>query len=302
MKKNLLVVIVVVVSLSMGMVSCSKESEENITPKEVVKIFMNAPSKSGLKSALINEKKAIASGDTAYVWDIPDVNITIFAEDEFGLPIEGSWSIFNTENDRDINRFDTIAIGSGGGGALGSALSTKLKFFGIYLVNFTSKAGTEKSFYILHRGMPGILGDDWKNNYVFRLDKENYQINNVQNNTGYTLYLKYEEGEFPIIKNEDQIVDLNLTKNFHALLYCGGNNIFVSHGGFQYQAKEFSLKRCKYSPGYVCFSFLSESTPARDGKYEVYFYTGIFGSNYWGFQSVTRSDWSKDERIVFQTI
>jgi hypothetical protein len=301
MKKNLLLLIVLVAALLVSTMSCKKE-DENVTPKEVIKIFMNAPvhNKSGLKSAL-SGKEIIAAGDTAYVWDIPDINITIFAEDEFGSQVEGSWSIFNIDNDRDINKSDTIAVGDGGRGALGSALSTKLKFLGLYLVNFTSKAGAEISFYILHKGIPGILGDNWKNDYAFRLDKEIYQINNTQGNPGYTLYLKYEEGEFPIL-NGSPVVDLNRTENFHALLFCGGNNVFVSKRGAKYQAKEFSLKRCKYSPGYFCFSFLSESTPSREGRYSAYFYSGTFGWNWWSFKSVMQSDWSKDGQIVFQVV
>ena len=255
----------------------------------------------GLKSAEVSQNNAIAAGDTVDVHDILDINIIISAEDEFGRPTEGSWSIFNIDNDRNINRFDTIVVDDGGCGALGSALSTKLKLFGLYKVSFISKMGTEISFYIRHRGLPGILGDNWKNEYVFRLDKEIYQISNVQDYKGYTLYLKYQEGEFPIL-DDSEATDLNLSKNQHALLYCGGNNIFISKGGFKYSAKEFSLKKCKYSPGYVCFSFISDFTPPIDGKYSIYFYAGFFGDNWWSFKSVRESDWNQGDQIVFETI
>lgn len=300
MKKIILVSIVAIITL--GLLSCKKEKDKNIAPKEVIRILMSAPNgKTDLKSAEVSQNKAIAVGDTVDVQDILDINIIIYAEDEFGLPIDGSWSIFNIDNDRNINQSDTIAIGDGGCGALGSALSTKLKFFGLYKVNFTSKAGTEIPFYIRHKGLPGIFGDDWRNEYVFRLDKEIYQISNAQGYKGYTLYLKFSEGEFPIL-DDSEATDLNLPKNQHALLYCGGNNIFISKGGFNYSAKEFSLKKCKYSPGYVCFSFVSDFTPPINGKYSIYFYAGTFGDNWWSFKSVRESDWSLGDQIVFQTI
>lgn len=301
MKKNLLVLVVITVSLSMGMVSCSKESEdlESLVPQEDVNIFMTVlTSNSGLKSGSIPERKQIQYGDTVDIKNISDVNILISAENQWKDPIDVYWSLMNIDNDRDISRFDTIAIKSGARGEVGPILSTKLKFFGLYQVNFTSKTGVEHYFLIRHTGMPGVTGDDWDYNYNFRLDKNAYQINNQQGYEGYTLYLKYQDGEFPVVDDANGFNPSDI-KNFHALVYCGGNNVFVSEGGFSYNAKEFRLKKCKYSPGYVCFSFVSDFAPPVNGMYTIHLYSGKFGWNWWSFPSIMNSDWGDGNKIEF---
>ena len=304
MKKNLLVSVVLVAALFVGLVSCSKQDDNLNVPvkKEQVKIFMSAPKGStNLKSGSISEKKAITAGDTVDVQNILDVNILLSSEDESGLPINGTWSIFNIDNDRSLGGYDEFTIGGGGGGELGSMMSTKLMFFGLYQARFISKSGTEFPFFIRHTGMPGVTGDNWKFNYSFRLDKNVYQINNDQDYQGYTLYLKYQYGDLPIGDEYDK-VNPSDPENFHALLFCGGENIFLSKGGFAYSAKEFKIVKCKYSPGYICFSFVSNFTPPIDGKYSINFYSGTFGDNWFSFKTVRESDWSKNDQIVFQTI
>lgn len=302
MKKNSLIFVVLVIALfaSVGMVSCSKKADESfLTPKEDVRIFMSVPpSNSGLKSGSITEKKQVQYGDTVDVKNISDVNILISAENEWNQPIDVYWSLMNVDNDRDISRFDTIAIGSGARGEVGPVLSTKLKFFGLYQVNFTSKTGVEHYFFIRHTGMPGVTGDDWDYNYNFRLDKNAYQINNQQGYEGYTLYLKYQDGDIPVI-NDGNEFNPSDSKNFHALVYCGGNNVFVSEGGFSYNAKEFGIKKCKYSPGYICFSFVSDFAPPVDGMYTIHLYSGKFGWNWWSFPSIMNSNWGDGNKIEF---
>ncbi len=284
--------IIILVSL---LSSCQKE--EISTPVEKVRIFMSAPQTDGLKSAT-TARTEIANGDTVYVQDITDINIILSSEGELQQPIDGIWSIFNIDNDRDFDQ-SSFTLYSGSRSEYGSMISTKLKFFGLYKAEFISKSGTELHFFICHTGMPGTIGDYWDFNFSFRLDKNAYQIDNKQGYHGYTLYLRYKRGDLP---SSESGYNPSSPENFRALLECGGGNTFIPKNGVAVSAKEFLVKECKYSPGYVCFSFVSEFTPAFNGTYRVFFYSGDFGYNWWSFKSVRESDWSKDGRIVFQTI
>lgn len=306
MKKNVFSVFamfIAVVFSALCFSACQQDEEilSATSSTDDIVIKMSAPSADGLRSA--SNDQAIKEGDTVNVQNITDINIIISAEDYWGNPIDGYWALMNIDNDRNISQRDTFAINNGGRGALGYVISAKLKFLGLYQVIFSSKMGTKFSFYIRHTGIPGNIGDDMGNDYSFRLNKENYQINNQQGYVGYTLYVKYEEGEFPDISRED-VPNPSLPQNFHAMVYCGGDNFFFCKDGWIISAKEFSLKKCKYSPGYVCFSFVTDNTPSlgADGKYSMYFYSGDFGQAYWAFKSVAKSDWSSNEMITFQGI
>ena len=272
--------------------ACQNDDDSLSPTASKVKVFMSCASQT--RGAADGGRQAIKQGDTVDVKDVKDINVVLLAEAENGDAVDGTWSFFNIDNDLDISN-DTIAIGAPGGSTAGSAMSTKLSTLGLYVINFQPKNGEKFVFYIRHTGTPGIVGDGF-----FRLGKGKYQANNAIFGEGYTMYLKYRDGEFPSI-SEDGVPNPSLQENWRALVTCA-NNIFTSQGGVTYSAKEFCLKKCKYSPGYVCFSLLTKIAPAINGEYKIYFYSGTFGNSWWSFSSVEKSDWSIGNQIVFKTI
>lgn len=268
--------------------ACEGNDYDLSSPTSKVKIFMSyASSKQNVpikEKVAKNEdaRQAVKQGDTIDVQNIKDINIILLAETEDGKTIDGFWSFYNIDNDKNINRRDTIATGLPGEMVLGSAMSAKLSTLGLYVVHFQPKNGEKFSFYIRHTGTPGIIGDNGDNEYSFRLDKNSYDAGE-----GYTLYLKYKDGEFPNITN-NWVLNNNpsLQENWHAMV----------------ESKKFDLKKCKYSPGYVCFSFLAKTTPTINGKYEIFFYSGSFGDIWWIFPAVEKSSFEDKGKITFQII
>ena len=284
--------------VAMFLAACGEEnSDSSLTPKEKVKVFM---SYSSTRGAGENTNQAVKQGDTINVQNVKDINIILSAETESGKAVDGVWSFFNIDNDQKFNN-DTIVSNLPGGSTSGSVMSCKLSVLGLYIIHFKPKNGDDFFFYICHTGTPGIIGDSEDNDYAFRLDINGYQIN-ASFSEGYTFYIKYQDGDFPSIDFIDANgLNPNKSENWHALVSCA-NNIFTSQNGISYQAKEFRLSKCKYSPGYVHFSLVSQTTPAINGQYGIYFYSGKFGVSYWTFPAVQKSDWEKDGKIIFQTL
>lgn len=296
-----LTIIILSAILMAGFYSCKKDSSTSKISAEDIKICISGSQNksSDLKSGSITSSSYVKNGDTAKMHDSRNI-ITIFsALDPDGNPIDGYWSIYNLENDIDINRTDTIATGSGGIGQLGELIATKLKFYGLYEIKFKSKAGTEVTAYLIHAGTPGMIrGSIAESDVYFKWDRNLYQIANKIGYEGFTMYIKYNEGDFTPVLTPGYI-NPALHENFKAFVLCGGNNFYAYKGGGVFTGKEMKLKQCKYSPGYYCVSILSEFMPPINGKYEVYFYSGIFAWDWYSFDSVYHSNWGIGNQIVF---
>src|SRR5680860_1014221 len=133
--------------------ACEQSNEDLVLPTSKVKVFMSGDYSIKQKSSLRSQEtdnQAIEQGDTVDVWNVKDINIVIMAEAENGKAIDGMWSFFNIDNDRNINRYDTIATNLPGGGIIGSAMSAKLSTLGLYRIIFQPKVGEQFSFYIRH--------------------------------------------------------------------------------------------------------------------------------------------------------
>jgi len=277
--------------------ACEK-NEDLVVPTTKIKILMsysspvkqNGSAMHAKGSVSENIQKTVTAGDIVDVQNVKDINVILSAEDESGQGLNGTWVIHIFETDRNAND-NTIIQNTPNNSEVGSITSIKLTFLGLYRAEFRMKTGKVFYFYIRHTGIPGSVGDNEENNYSFRLDKEIYQVVNDPGHRGYTLYMKY---------NDSESTRLDIA---HAMILCRGNNSFTTKTGSVINGvKEYQLQNCKYSPGYVRVSFLSDEAPDVNGMYRVYFYTGDFGYEWMTFESCDISDWAKGGTIIFQAI
>lgn len=285
--------------------SCQQDEEllSSATPAEEIVIKMSIPSSSSVSSRSISDQnvssssassnsdyQTIEQGDTVDVYDLKDVNIIVSAENDMGKGLDGTWVIYDIDTDRNA-KDNTFVQNTPYNSEIGSITSMKLTFLGLYKAEFRMKTGATSFFYIRHTGIPGSVGDSWLNNYSFRLDKETYQVVNDAGHKGYTLYIAYNGNESTRLEN------------IHAMIICGGNHSFTTKTGYVLSGmKEYNLQKCKYSPGYVRVSFLTDDAPDINGQYQVYFYLGDFAYDWMLFEACNMSDWLKYETITFQAI
>lgn len=308
MKKNVFSVFamfIAVVFSALCFSACQQDEEilSAASPTDDVVIKMSVPSSAdGLRSATGNQD--IQEGDTVDVENLKDVNIILSATDNIGTGIDGTWSVYNIDNDQSDNNIH--ANGYPGASEEGRLMSIKLSQLGLYRVTFKPRNSMYAQFscYIRHSGAPGELGDTWTNSLAFRLDKLSGQLstdNNYKIHKGYTAYIRYAE-DFPKLNSQNQI-DPSQPGNFHAFIYGGSEIYYGSKGQVITVGKQFALKKCKYSPEFYCFNFLEEDFPG-DDRYRIYFYSGLFGEDWWVFPLVYDSDWkaNQDACITFMPL
>jgi hypothetical protein len=301
-------------SMCLGMMvsiltSCQQDEDILATPKNEVQIYLSVPESSSatdLRSATTGDQ-AVKEGDTIDVWNLRDINLIISAEDKLGIGIDGMWSICNSDNDQKYGIF----LANNGYPAKveeANATSIKLSRLGLYGVVFTPKNSlyAQFIFYIRHLGTPGEFGDTWSNSCAFRLERLiNCQLSTDEGykpHEGYTAYIRYREGDFPKMDPNYQ-VDPSQPENFHAFVF-GGKEAYYQNNGHEFAyGKKYNLRKCKYSPGYYCFNFLSEDFPDND-RYQIIFYSGLLGEDWWLFPLVNDSDWKQKETsyITFMSL
>lgn len=236
----------------------------------------------------ISNNQTIKGGDTVDVENISGVNIIMFAENSYGQPINGSWSISCLQTDRELSyeingivsdiQFVCPFTQSGNG----SATSLIVNSLGLYKAVFMAKTGEEKSFFIRHTGIPGSLGDESDNDYSFRLDKSTYRQDDSELD-GFTLYIKGQSSDFPDI-DEGYMNNPQLSSNWYGTVFSGT------------QARTFKSSVCKFSPGYVCLSFFGDNFENENFEGTNYYLVSFFsksigtGGTYL-FPSVKKSSW-----------
>lgn len=294
MRRNYFFVFLAFVVLSFS--ACQKEE---IFEQEVERIIitMSVPSQGGneLKSASMAE--VIQKGDTLDIYNLANMNVIFSAENQKGEGLPGIWTIFLKDCDNDTDD-QALALRPQGFFTNSNLASIKPSVLGLYFVNFqTSKENF--SFYLRHFGLPGTIGDDHRDDYSFRMEK--IQVNDFKQKgevkQAYTLYLRASSDEFKSW-GESNGINPNNPDYWQALLFCGGDNFFTLPSGQIYNAKNFSLRRCRYTANdYVCFTFFPDEVPPMDyfggGKvYRVQFYAGKYGGDWWTFSSSYQTGWN----------
>lgn len=306
MKKNFSYLVILAFAI-MSLISCSKKDDVLNVPvkKEQVKIFMSAPNgQTGLKSASTADsikRTPIANGDTVNVYDLKDVNIIISSEDENGN-VSVNWWVRMIDNDFSYLNDGLYLLNQPNVNSDGSSISLKLRMLGLYQVNIKTKSGTEQHFFIRHFGIPGEVGDDWQNDYSFRLEKNLFHwydqnSSDSKRKKAYSLFLKHYRGEFgegPFYGDYNP----NSEDNLHAFVYAQNQTLSIS--GNIWNAKIYKVKRCKYSLDYVSFTFLDEDIIPSSGMYELFFYVGDIEKSFNVLPSVDKSDWKRQGLIVFK--
>ncbi|MFA6513717.1 MAG: hypothetical protein WCT50_00300 [Patescibacteria group bacterium] len=295
------------------MSSCTKEADDEISaPVEKAKIFMSIqPRNNGLKSGSIassTKTDEIADGDTVTVQDITDLYVVLVAENEYGFKSNGTWIINMIDNELSDEAIDLYLLEQPNAAADGSSIGIQLSMLGLYRATFKQKFGEERVFFIRHLGMPGDpnLGDGYQNGYAFRLERNLFQWYGTNSSEsklkkGYSLFLRYNVGEFGDQSQSD--VDPGNEKYFHAFMYAQNHDyIFKSpfnSGETTVKGKIFKVKRCKYSPEYISFTFLAEDIVPFNGIYETEFYSGEYEKWRWAFRSLQNSNWTRRGVIAF---
>ncbi len=276
--------------------SCSKTEDELPAPSEKLKIFMSVPTQNvnGLKSATTSgEHLEIADGDTVKLKNVTNLNIILEVLNYRGDKVDGSWSMRMEDSDHGYAYRDFNSVSDEG-----SLATLRIKNLGLFLIIFVPKIGERITIYVENSGIPGGTGDDGENNYAFRLDKGQYFIDNDGPFNGYTLYVRLTENEFPH-QPGSQNFDPSAISSYFALLFTSNTNLYTLGPNTWYGVTKFNLTPCKYSLGYVYFTFISKDMPPMsDGRYQIIYGSGIYGVDWYGFTSVRESSFSKHGTLI----
>ncbi len=288
----------VLFAVSLVFSSCQKEVLEEALEKSEIIIKMALPDdagQNGLKSASANQM--IANGDTIDVNDLRNIHIVFSAEDQNGKDLHGLWHIFLTDYD---NKTDELSLTLPPGYILERSNTASLRpsELGLYYISF-QVSGKGFSFYLRNTGIPGKIGDDYRNDHAFRMEKVRILdlLDGGKEKTAYTLYLRIRPDEFGHYGEYNGINPVD-PEYWQALLFCGGENFIETSYGGKLHAKNFRLRKTKYTLyDYVCFTFFPEDAPAIeawDGTkyYKTQFYSGKYGMDWWNFSYAQKSDWN----------
>lgn len=182
--------------------ACEKEDIEDIIAKEQIKIFMSMSSEGSeeinneLKSGTTKE---VFNGDTILIHS-RSVNALIWAENKFGEEIKGAWraSLLTTDFSSELSEYPLNYIFGYSGADYVSQMSFKFPEFGVYEISIGkyedryNHTGYQSkiTFYIKVIGTPGFMGDDFRNNCIFRIEKKYLNKSLVGENV-FVIYYKY---------------------------------------------------------------------------------------------------------------
>lgn len=289
----------VVIIFSLFSLSCQKEAELADVALADIKISVTANQTPGLKSA--GMAREINYGDTVDIQQMQEVNL-LFSATVGGLPVNGRWMIYLDDADNDTEDYK-VGNRPYAEASNSSICGLKPKKLGLYSVNFYHPdSGNSFFFLVRHKGIPGNIGDDQRNDYSFRLEKEVFNLSDGQLKNGYTLYLRYRPEDFYSWRETDGI-NPNDPSYFKAVLISGRENYFNDGCHGLNIGSMFKLKVCKYSD-YVCFTFFTDEYPPSSGPsgYHVRFYSGNLGCSTWAFPATAKSDWSTEGAFIFSVI
>lgn len=196
------VLLIVAIPLS----SCEKD-EDIITQKEQIKIFMSLPQSEELNDELKSspskstKKTEIANGDTVLIHS-RGINSFLWSENEYGEEIKGSWhaKLLETDYSNDVPDYPLNQVFGYSGPDYVSQISFKFPEFGLYKISvgeFEDKYNrtgfySEITFYIKVVGIPGLTGDAFQNNYIFRMEKKHLFKSLVAEDI-FVIYYKYNK-------------------------------------------------------------------------------------------------------------
>jgi len=162
----------IIITLIAILASCKKDEEISNSVKKI-RIFVSSPSSDGLKSASTITGQEVTNGDTIIRPD--NINLVMNATDENGYPVSGRWQMSLVKTDYVFMKdfVSTHAESSD----YGDQIAHKFLEQGLYKISFSSldpgSPYIEKPYYYLQAGsIPGKLGDEGTNNFIFRLEKK----------------------------------------------------------------------------------------------------------------------------------
>ena len=199
--KKLLSLVSIAVGILIALASCEK-NEDIITQKEQIKIFISAPQlNDGLRSSSTTSTECteIANGDTISI-SSRDINSIIWAENNYGEAIKGKWNaeLLKTDYSEEIPNYPLNQVFGYSGSDYMSQISFKFPEFGLYKISvgkFKDKYDRtgfypDITFYIKVVGIPGLVGDDFQNKYIFRIEKK-HLIKALVSENIFVVYYKY---------------------------------------------------------------------------------------------------------------
>lgn len=201
--------------------SCEK-NEEVVQQEEAVKIFMSVPEQpDDLKSGNKNE---IFNDDTVLIHS-RDVNSIMWAENKYGEAVKGAWraELIETDYSEEFPDYPLNQVFGYSGENYSSQIAYSFPEFGLYQISIGkfddryNRTGynSEITFYVKVVGIPGLVGDSFENNYIFRMEKKHFAKSLVPQNV-FIIYYKYNEayeGYYCWISNKDEYPRLKETQN-----------------------------------------------------------------------------------------
>lgn len=186
-------------------VSSCEKNEDLITQKEQIKIFMSLPQLEELNDGLKShpnkstKKIEISNGDTVSI-NSRGINSFLWSENKYGEEIKGAWhaKLLETDYSNDIPDYPLNQVFGYSGPDYVSQISFKFPEFGLYEINvgeFKDKYNrtgfySDITFYIKVIGIPGLAGDAFQNNYIFRMEKK-HLIKSLISEDMFIVYYKY---------------------------------------------------------------------------------------------------------------
>lgn len=201
--KKLLSIVFIVMGILIALVSCKKSEDFTSVQKEEIRIFFKSTNSSQLKSGSLDVQ--VKSGDT--INSPINGNAIVYTEDANGEAVKVDWFIYSTKNDNPIDFFVAQPVTL-------NIDQTSLMFpeYGIYKVT-AKKENTQFNFFVKVLGVPGKIGDESKNNFIFRLEKKNLSASHGGKHRFLFIYYKFDnKGWF----DQKPVVVLNIYKNLQS--------------------------------------------------------------------------------------
>ena len=236
------IILLFIVSLA----SCKKENEIS-APAGKVRIFVSSPSSQiGLKSAsTVSDTIGVANGDT--IKEVRNVPTLMHAIDQDGYPVKGLWEIYLVENDYANSIFMSL---NNYFGQDGDQIGYDFPECGLYKVVFRKFTSNNevKHFFVFVGGIPGKVGDDYRNNFIFRMEiKSIVERNSNKTKELVFVYFKYA--------NKPKVGEAYCFVHSHDI-----NDVFLDF-------EKNELTRWAFNKDY--YYFIIDPTQDSPGKYRI---------------------------------
>ncbi len=269
-----------------ALTSCEQDNEI-FAAAEKVKIFASSYSSAdGLKSASATDKTTeVAVGDT--IWFPRDIPALMWAINESGLPVKGSWKIEAVKTDimilfnessgyNPISRYTTY---------FGDQIAHKFPEIGLYRISFgqLSDAYTQSEdfvFFVRIGDNPGKVGDGADNDYIFRMESKTVTDTSTKEirNLIY-VYFKFSEG-----------INMNPEQAYCRLSDFRKDGVVISG--------MVKLKRWQFAKDYYYFIIHPDNESMRRCR-AVFIVSDTQGFDGYADKNNYRSSWWTDHGIEF---